>query len=903
MSKVRLYISGNEVDFGDGESLLLFTYAAGELDAPAVVQNSYSKEITLPSTERNAQVFGALWRADKVAGRADAFDALAREPFEIRNNAGELLESGYVKMASASKTEGYRLNLFGGLGAFLYGLMYGADGEKKNLASLTWGDAIDQSMTDTITAPLVRSAWDWLSNDADGTIRSRWDVVNFAPMHNGLPSDFDCNKGFVPVGSAHGCPDVAGEQGAHIDGDDYALVTFGKEFDEWEVRDLRSYLQRPVFSLRALLYALENPANNGGYSFDWSDLTYEDFTSTWVSLPMLNTNGITQKSTPLTLTWAAASATEAQILRGFAFGLTPAETLNANSKVTISLGVRWDIAHTGSNKPLSLGNGDEYLHIFARLIGYDSDNLPVAYGPVRCLCDFRSFGAGAAKYLASVTGTTADGLLQSSVFGVIDTKAIEVQEQETLTASSTNIARTDTMLLTLSGYGITHFALVLEGVYCKKRIEWTRPVWDWGGTLKLIAPRGSNSPDIVYAVRSQQYADATEEAATRVRTGSLITKESILGGTASPAEVLLSFVKVFGLIMEYDQNAKRVTLRHRGGFYKGEEVDINERIDRERAYVVEPNGITEKWLDFSMGAPVGAFAEQYRNTYGREYGSQRVNTGSPFNSGILPVLEGISFVQGVTSLAYSRYYWLVRDSSVGTGLLPSPYLDNNCKYTLWKSNGETSGHDVKSLTSAATLTTINAVDEMSAPGYDGFYRLQLANADNGSAGDGTGVLLFLGGFPSEYCHLSDDSAGMLNKNNGVPCWMPCLDTTKTPVPAFVTYAFARAWGGAVSYALDMGLPQALDMPNMEYEASDTIYYKRWRRYIADRYNENAHRVTCYVDWGGMRIEQAMLGKFYWFDGCWWVLDKIEDYCWDNPQPCKCTFVRVLDKTAYTNGQS
>ena len=119
MSKVRLYIAGNEVDFGEGDNLLLFTYSAADLDAPAVVQNSYSKEITLPPTKRNAAVFGALWRPDKVAGGADGFDALAREPFEIRNHAGELLESGYVKLSSASARDGFTLVLYGGLGAFL----------------------------------------------------------------------------------------------------------------------------------------------------------------------------------------------------------------------------------------------------------------------------------------------------------------------------------------------------------------------------------------------------------------------------------------------------------------------------------------------------------------------------------------------------------------------------------------------------------------------------------------------------------------------------------------------------------------------------------------------------------------------------------------------------------------
>lgn len=901
MSKVRLYISGNEVDFGDGDSLLLFTYAAGELDAPAVVQNSYSKEITLPPTKRNTQVFGELWRADKVAGAADAFYALAREPFEIRNEAGEMLESGYVKLTSASATNGYTLNLYGGLGAFLYGLMYGDDGQKKSLAALSWGDTIDQSLTDTITAPLVQSAWDWLENDADGTIRSRWDVVNFAPMHNGLPSDFDCNKGFVPAGGGYGCPHVSGESGVFITNGPHALVTFGKDFDEWEVRDLRSYLQRPIFSLRAFLAALEDGANNGGYSFDWSDLEYDDFSALWMTLPMLNANGITQRSAPLTLSWDGITATEQELIDGRVFAATFAETLSEGSRVSISLGVQWVLEHAAAADSVSLGDKDNHLHIFARLIGYDSNGAAVAYGPVKCLCTPHSSGAGAAANLASITSTSRDGILESSKFGTIDTKAIEVQEQRELTTISPTASRTDTMALSLSGYDIARFSLVVEAVAAEKEVgDRGRIHWIWGVPLQLAS--GNNLLRITSATQTTQYSTATEEAATRVRTGSLITKENLLGGTPSPAEILLSFVKVFGLVLTYDQITRTVAVKHRGSFYAGEEVDINARIDRSREYIVEPNGITEKWLDFSQGEPAGAFAQQYRDTYGREYGSQRVNTGSPFNAGVLPVLQGISFVQGVTALAYSRYFWVVRDTSVGSGILPPPYLDNNCTYTLWKSNGEASTHDIKSLTTAATLSTINAVDEMDAPGYDGYFRVQLASADNATDGDGVGILLYNNGLRSEYCHLSDDSAGMLNKNNGRPCWMPCVSSTKEKIPAFATYSFARAWGGAIDGAMDMGMPQAVDMPNMVYDESKTIYRRRWQAYIADRYNENAHRVTCYVDWRGTRIGQEMLGKFYWFDGCWWVLDRIEDYCWDNPQPCKCTFVRVLNTDAYTNGQ-
>ena len=905
MSKVRLYISGSEVDFGDGESLLLFTYTAGELDAPAVVQNSYSKEITLPPTQRNARLFGALWRVDKMVGSTDTFDALTREPFEIRNNAGELLESGYVKLSSASASDGFKVVLYGGLGAFLYGLMFNSDGSKKSLADLTWGDTLDAGLSFNITKAIVAAAWDRLENTTDPMpLASPYDIINFAPMQNGIPSDFDANKGLVPVGGAHGCPAVTGENGITIDGTSYALVTFGKDFNEWEVRDLRSYLQRPVFRIKALLSALENPNNNGGYEFDWSAVQNLLDLRAWMTLPLLHTEEITEGNTPLTISWGTNPITSNQMKNSVSVVINTAETLPAVGKLTISVVLKLRISHASTAYATSLWNGNFGLCIFARLIGYDSGNNPIVYGPMRELAyaDNRQTRA-AGRFLGGYTGTTEEGYWENSIFGPFRKEEVELQVQSgNLTKPSAGISVTDSMGLSLSGYNIDHFKVVIGAVTGEQEVGHI----DWSvGTLGV--PFGTatmGAATISQATLLAEYGNALTENSTRVRTGAYISKKALLGGTTSPADLLLSLVKTFGFVLAYDGLNKRIRLLNRGDFYAGQEVNLQERIDRSRPYIVEPNGISEKWLEFALHPALGAFAQYYRQRYGIEYGAKRVNTGSPFNVDTLKVLDGVQFVEAVTGLAYSRYFYLVEDASVGSGILPSPYLDNDCKYTLWKNpSGEASEHDIKALTNAVTLTTINDTGISNPNGYDTDWRVLLANADGGSDGDGAGMLLFKDAMLHEYTHLTDDAAGMLNKNNGNPCWIPCLtDTADLVVPSFISANFTHNWGD-VERSLNIAAPQELAGRDYYFREGRAVYDRRWREYIADRYDENAHRVTCYVDWSGIPVGQALLGKFFWFDGSWWVLDKIEDYCWDNPQPCKCTFVRVLNKSAYTNGQS
>lgn len=189
-------------------------------------------------------------------------------------------------------------------------------------------------------------------------------------------------------------------------------------------------------------------------------------------------------------------------------------------------------------------------------------------------------------------------------------------------------------------------------------------------------------------------------------------------------------------------------------------------------------------------------------------------------------------------------------------------------------------------------------------GYDYAFRLQLAGEDDAAANGGANILLMLESFGAERVHITDDTSAMLQANNGKPCWIPCLGASETTrVPHFCTYAFSEDYGGRILRSLDFGMPRELDMPEVNYPEERTIYARCWQAYIRDRYSENAHRVTARVDLRGMQVGQALLGNFFYFDGCVWVLEKITDWCWDMQEPCECVFVRVLDKGAYTNGQN
>ena len=899
MGKARLYINGQEVDYGQGEHLLLFTYGAGDLDAPAVVQNAYSKELVLPPTARNAKVLGALWRADKVGGADDTFNTLARTPFEIRDTAGSLLERGYCKVQGVCAREGYSVTLFGELGSFLYGLMYNEDGTKKTLADLRWSEPIEQGLNFTINASAVALAWGRLYSAPAGEVLTAWDVVNFAPMHNGRPTDFDCRKGLVPVGPAHGCPVQTGKGGVNIGGTDYALVDFGAEFGEWDVRDLRSYLQRPVFRMRALLEALKDGGNNGGYTFDCSAVEDLDDMACWMTLPMLNTQDAVQEQQTLTMEWDTYRIEDwdggTRLLVEFN------EAIDEGKKVDVSLSFRLRLSYTAPAgvTPTDVSIPGDYL--FLRAIGCDEDDNPVVFGKVRCVVGKRTqteaylpLGTpfAAAKKLTGSVPSEA-GRWNNPVLGAFDEDSFEQQMQGTMTAEAGGWATTDALTLEVSGYGVHHVRVAAIG------LGYFRGVGRSGVSVTLD---GDAVAAVDLGAVNSPTCTATQEAVTHIRSGAYITKRDLLGGTASPAELLLGLVKAFGYVLTMDAQERVVRVVQRSDFYTGTCVDITPRIDRTQRIDITPNGITEKWLRFAFGNPTGGFAERYESKYRRPYGDKRVNTGSPFNADTLEVLDGTPFVGAVTGIAFGRYYWLAEDSNVATGVLPAPFLDNASKYTLWDISGNPTEYPVPALTAGLVLQTINRSDYPTPEGYDATFRLQLAAADGAGAQGGAGVLVWLDAWGLEYAHVTDDSAQMLNVNNGAPCWIPCVDSSPAlRVPAFITLRLRSNAGGVVS-SLDMGTPLELCGWDYGYPEGRCVYDRRWRAYIADRYSADAHRCTCYVDWRGVPVGQSLFAPFYWFDGCCWVLDKVEDWCWDNPQPVKCTFVRVLDRDAYTGGQ-
>lgn len=384
-------------------------------------------------------------------------------------------------------------------------------------------------------------------------------------------------------------------------------------------------------------------------------------------------------------------------------------------------------------------------------------------------------------------------------------------------------------------------------------------------------------------------------------------------GTASPAEYLIGFAKTFGLVFDYDAPTKTVTLMRRNEYYSGgDEHDISSRICGD--ITIKPTLMDAKHYIWQTSESVGEFVEEYEKKYGRVYGSQWVNTGYDFDADQKEVLDTV--YRGAADARETDGWFQSFPASVdsSTGEVYQYYfkfsVGSKVTWKLWNTSGNVTSQDFE----ITVIPTWDAFSYNLGQSYMDFTdRLQLHGADN-SAEDGDNVLCFfkyMEDLPAAYdssdnvlyrteFHLSTDTDTMLALNDGEPCWNVCLDGDSVmsldQLPCFTRYAY--------NLLLEMGDPLEVAVQATDAPASNkNIYTYYWKDYIEDRFDKDTKVVTCKVDFTGMNVTQSLLRDFWWFDNCWWVLNKIKNYSMTTFDPVECEFVQVQDKDNYTNGQS
>jgi hypothetical protein len=947
--EIALYINDKKVQFSEPPELN-FVYQRLDYTNPTIVKNSYTKTVEIEGTPANNQIFNSIYHLDRV--QSTYFNPSKRVPFQLYEN-GDLIEQGYCRLDNVrqenSKTT-YELTLYGGLGDFFYELSYNESenpeegGNTLTLGDLTYrrednGNVIDLGFE--INRNTVKAAWDRLE-ERSGVLRSKWDIINFCPAYNGTPDGIDGKKVLIDTNGTGNIKmrKVVDNTITVVDGfptsdsgyttyqGRWALGEMNEDLDEWEMKDLRSYLQRPCMSIKGLFNGIEN-STKYSLDLDKSFFRYDNpyWEEAFFTLPLLT--NLKQESETESVSFVNVSTTKADNY-DYRLRLEGDGTLyDSVSEVSITFTPKATYKKANS---------------------YDTESERAAEG-TRFYPAFYTGGQGSGRYK----------------YGALTCQLIGFDNNGNAVAGSdiyvcTNKIRKDGQLKTATlaemGFESVYGAApVFDYRYFNKGSRWSTSAWDVVWYKPITLKLSTTSTDVKYVVLRMDWINSSVSknsspstyrsslsptngkpnnifhAYNFVSVGANISSSNIVVSTPSsictntqisqkklfsgfehnPCEMLLSYCKLFNLYFEKDLYSDVIHIRHRSNFYDGKVINLEKKIDRSKEMNITPLSFDTKWYSFAFGDSDAANIKRYKEERGAVYGQQKVDTGYNFDSEINNLLEDNAFSNGVSVQEQSPYFHYWKTQSSDTLGLPPFIGQGRITYHLY--NNVMEDKEI-AITYPASATEGKYTDY--GDWFDAFDKLQLCG-DNKSSIDGAGVLCFFNGMnafedydgehniigvntPLSY-RLSDDLQTMIDLN-GKPCWLYtnsdniALNITKLP-------HFSRFYGFKdntftyIGFAWDFGFPAEIYVPNKKYSTPSTIYNRFWKGFISDLYDVNTRILECYVKMDG-KVLGDWLKHFYWFDNSIWVMTKITDYNLTSFDTVKCEFAKVWSKGSYTN---
>lgn len=705
----------------------------------------------------------------------------------------------------------------------------------------------------------------------------------------------------------------------------YALGELGNDMTGLEIHDLRSWLQTPVLRVKSLIAACCDSSKNGGWTvnldtdfFNSNNPYYED---AWITLPAISDleyAGYNEYEGGFTLgnpAWNEWVGTYPVSVTGNVnTNELNTPVINFSFSITGWSGTYNDYLYCSKQYPESRGVIQIHQSFMVQLVAYDESNRVVAASNVY---NFTSPVGGQYMSMSYYKGqgwyTPAGGVNREKVItgqfhkGTGDAYVFESSEGTNWDISLGQNVAYSYLRLIVTKVGLTRGTGGGEWSYSRitgSDLDWLFPDQSTYSS-KLWCPSQTTS---IIANSSQALYPSGEQIAS----GAKIPKDKLLKSENTPAEYLIGYTKIFGLYYNVHIDEKEVDIKLRNNYYDGQMIDINEFIDRGQEIKITPLTYDKKFYDLKYKEDDGSmFLEQYKDTYNKTYGQQRINTSYEFNNDSKNLLDNIPYQSAVEALEKSKYY---RD--IYTRRLSRPiWIIDEWQYTLWNYDSENSEYNSYSKDMPAVTPNSASTYWNSMEGYDIFPKLQFRD-DSNSPVDCKNVLVFFNGFQSLTnakgatipMWLTDENNHMMLINEQKPCWLYTESETNangeniakriTSLPMFGRY---RMNNNQIDLSWDFGEPLELYSPTYVSNPQSTIYNQYWKDYITDLYSENTRVVTCYV-YCSRPLSKQDLRHFYFFDNSYWVINKIIDYN-PNKQLTKMEFVKVNSTQAYTTNLS
>ena len=930
---VELYINGDRVEFNSPPEIL-FNYTQTDITNPTLIKNGYSKTFTVESTKTNDQIFRHFWRQDSLIEPGIQFDPSKKLPFILYVD-NDVYDQGYVKLEDVVQTgerKEYSVTMYSTIGSFFNNLKYNAEtGNELKLSDLKYTEeGGDDELDFVINSGTVRDAWMRLQGIPQAP--ALFDIINFAPAYNGTPEGLDADKVIVDLEGLDLTDSVLASGVTYDDYNGYALMGLDNKLTEWEVRDLRSYLQRPVVRVRKVIEACCDPRNNGGYTVnldtDFFNSSNPDWEKAWVTLPLLSDIKYEPQDTSIaTITVSDAEGSDTI----FWYDITIEDSqvpLNA-----VSLDVLFSLNPEDENARRNLFNSHittkrnyglisekysiyRYLSsLFVQLVGYDKDGNAVCASNAKNLTNVIDFNG--CQYYGNEDVYKSDSDYGSNAFESALGMPVELVDGFWRYDPGTGKLEWSTGKLTFALEGAENVTTLRLMVKRSALID--KPVDTYSTnkgayrTVLYFSEAGESTNFIDLNHYSVNTPEVTSERLLTytdggIHTNSLITKKMLLNTSFSPCDFLLSYTKIYGLYYLRDNTGKTVSIMTRNNFYQNYVVDINNLVDRGDDISIQPLALERNWYDFKLDVVRGTFAEQYEKTTDFSYGMKRIETGYDFNPEAGNLYEGSIFKTAIQCLEKSPWYMVPQN-----GLYPS-YFGTDIKYSLFNGNDD---YEV------TERRKTEWVPVNTARYYDCTHKMQFHTDDNKPV-DGSNVIVYYNGFKSTkaidgtsfWYLLTDDIPEMQALNNGNNCWLYTSRSNSqvayrmATFPQFGRYIVNTA--GYVARSLDFGQPRQTYLKDAVINANtedSTVYNRYWKSYIEDLYNINTRMVSLRLKIKPIRQNNAFvmgdkpnpewLRYFYWYDNAIWVLNEIRDWDVSSFDTTEVELIKVQDIAHYT----
>ena len=946
---IRLYIDNQLVDFSD-ELSLPFNYEFENLSNPTQIKNFFTKKITIVGTPNNNKIFGGIYKLDREQILDTNllinayYNPSLRTPFILFRN-GDVIESGYMQLNNVilkSNTINYNITLYGNIGDFFQTLSYNADNEPLKLSNIDYGQKIDFILDKNI----IKNSWYRLNGDGDMTPNVT-DYITFIPSYNGLYNDFDNNKVLINTNKSSLFPNIA----QIVDGvsygsrNGYYLGELNNEYTEWEMKSLMSFKQRPALRYKKLIEAICNPNNNGGYEVVLDNTFFNNnnpyYNNAYIALPLIESK----------LTNTSNETLEDNVTLGknnyvgnnngslVASALSPIVTVSNSDIKTDNNGV---IDTLGWNNSTTFNVDIDFQLLFNGNTQTTKTLYPSAVSyrtPSSVLFD--SCLNSVLVYVNAINYETKEIIAQSNLYNFTNKITLLSLNKDIYSKPSDWNFKLDDGIPVVDIFGAfeydettkqhrfkdengnINFNIKVED--CKLANNISFQVFTAVVSNKDMAKQRMFDSDkyIGYELVSidgiKGYYNIKEDTATSkmtidkgettISSGQLITQDLILKTDNTPLDYLLSYCKLFNLKFSSEIGEKKIYISRKNNYFSGDVVNIEDRIDYSNDIIINPILFDKKFYKLSLPSNDSYVAQTYNNGYGVEYGQKRINTNYNFNNDTTELLENNVYQNVISIVDTSKYYRTFVDGN--NNILPSFYNDN---FTMKKYNVGINGIKEYGIDINGAENIKQMYDWNVNSGYD--YTDKLCcfskDGDTKSLSDITSSLVFFDGMyqpkdingniiqywicdDSHYmydingkqCHLYTESEYDVN-NNHIAWKVPYL-------PKFSRYKITN---NMVIESWDIGKPREIYIPNITYDDNVTIYNQYWDSVYQDKLNVNTKVITANVDMRGFNVNENMFKKFYYFNNCYWLLNKIYDYDINSGKTVKCDFVKIINTNNY-----